>query len=87
MDLVITQKDEKFVASTYYKNVDHNRFLKFDSGHYSKLNLNVPFVQFTRIRKIVLTMPPLKSKQIYRINLWRKVIPSQSLRMHTVNSR
>lgn len=50
LDLVVSTKD-KFSTSTFFKKVDTNSYLAFDSGHYIKWKTNVPFGQYRRIRK------------------------------------
>lgn len=38
-------------TSTFFKKVDINSFLSFDSGHYKKWKINISYGQYRRIRK------------------------------------
>lgn len=51
LDLLICQNDEGFETSTYFKSVDANSDLNFQSNQYRKWKENIPFVQLRRMRK------------------------------------
>lgn len=51
LDLLITHDNHTFITSTFFKKVDANSYLDFNSGHFHKWKQNVPFGQFRRVRK------------------------------------
>lgn len=51
LDLLISQNNQGFETSTYFKAVDANSYLDFQINHYRKWRENIPFGQLRRIRK------------------------------------
>lgn len=51
LDLVISQKENKFQTSTHFKSVDTNSYIEFTSNHFRKWKINIPFGQFRRNKK------------------------------------
>lgn len=46
LDLMVSLANNKFSTSTFFKKVDSNSYLSYDSGHYTKWKTNIPFGQY-----------------------------------------
>lgn len=51
LDLMISQENNRFTTSTYFRSVDTNSYLHYRSHHYKKWKKNIPYGQFRCIRK------------------------------------
>lgn len=51
LDIELSVLDTQIITKTFFKSVDCNSFLNFQSSHYKKWLLNIPYGQFRRVRK------------------------------------
>ncbi|XP_075208070.1 uncharacterized protein LOC142312966 [Anomaloglossus baeobatrachus] len=51
LDLVIFHQDHKILTKTFFKKVDANDYIHYNSKHYNKWLQNIPLNQYKRIRR------------------------------------
>lgn len=48
LDFMVSVEEGRFTTSSFFKQVDNNSYLSYDSGHLKKWKLNIPFGQYQR---------------------------------------
>lgn len=81
LDLMISQEENQFTTSTFFKPVDINSYLHFSSHHFKKWKCNIPFGQLRQIRKNCTSNSTFKEQAlIIQERLLEKDYPRQLVR-------